>query len=250
MVQFSRMYVYRYCDLRKIHMHKHNALEVVYYEQGSGITNIGENTYSYEPNTFTVTPKETFMNEIHQTSTTPWCVMLDMNGFELKPGIYKDTKDRKIFRLIQKIWKENYNDSAVFRKEALDALCMLFVIEISRMLDENYEVKNRFAKVIREMEYNFLNEIDMQELAAITHYSYEHFRHLFKRFYGVSPKKYIQNCRLNYAKQMLKDERHYTATYISEICRFSNYNQFRILFKESTGLSPQAYRKQKLREEI
>ncbi|MBQ7040429.1 MAG: helix-turn-helix transcriptional regulator [Clostridia bacterium] len=241
MIKFSRMFVYRYCDLRKIPYHKHDCLEVVYYEQGTGITNIDGKVYSYEPNTFTITPKETLMNEIHTDSTTPWCVLLDVGDFKLRTGIYKDTEDKKIFELIKKIRREHYGVHPL-KQEALDALSSLLIIEISRIAEADYEAKNLFSKVIREIELNCLNEIDVNKLADMTYYSYDRFRHLFKQYYGLSPKKYIIKCRIEQAKRMLGDKTN-TITYVSEVCQFVSYNQFRVLFKEYTGMTPKEYRK-------
>lgn len=241
MIKYSRMYIYRYCDLRKIPYHKHDCLEIVYYEQGSGVTTIDGKTYSYEPNTFTVTPKETLMNEIHAESTTPWCVLIDVGELELKQGVYKDTENRKIFDIIKKIHKEQHGIQD-YKTEALDALSTLLVIEIARISEADYQAKSIFGKVIREIELNCLNEIDVHELANMTYYSYDRFRHLFKQYYGMSPKKYITKCRLEQAKRMLENKKN-TIIYISEICKFANYNQFRVLFKEYTGMSPKEYRK-------
>lgn len=242
MFQFNRMYIYRYCDLRKIPTHSHNAHEIVYYERGSGITNIGENCFFYEPNTFTVTPKGLKMNETHQSSTTPWCIMINTDE-PLVPQILKDTADKRIFGFFKKIREEQYRTQKN-KQQALDAYCTLMMIEIMRMTETDYEPRNLFGKVISEIEYNLLQPIDLKHLADMTNYSYEHFRHMFKRFYGISPQKYIINQRLRHAMRLLKEQPNYTATYISEICQFPNYNQFRIHFEQETGMSPAAYRLQ------
>jgi AraC-like DNA-binding protein len=79
-------------------------------------------------------------------------------------------------------------------------------------------------------------------LSALTGYSYDYFRHIFKVAYGISPQDYLINVRLEQAKSML----HNTAlscTQIAISCGFSNSGQMSVMIKRRYGKSPLALRK-------
>ena len=54
--------------------------------------------------------------------------------------------------------------------------------------------------------------------------------------------QYIQYCRLEYAKKLLKNTED-TIAQISEQCGISDFNYFSRLFKRQYGVSPREYRK-------
>ena len=66
---------------------------------------------------------------------------------------------------------------------------------------------------------------------------------VIKKTYGISPKQYIIDTRMNMAKQMLS-EGSFKINAISEKCGFTNPYHFCRLFKEKTGLTPTEYMKQ------
>jgi AraC-like DNA-binding protein len=68
-----------------------------------------------------------------------------------------------------------------------------------------------------------------------------YFRKLFKEEYGVSPKQYIQNMRINKAKELLKSE-YLTVTTIAEMVGYSSIYHFSNAFKIQAGCTPSEYR--------
>ena len=83
------------------------------------------------------------------------------------------------------------------------------------------------------------------KLASECKISEVYFRKLFTRHYGISPKQYIIDLRMQKAKQLL-GEGSLSVSAISESCGFSNPYHFCRLFKQHTGISPSAYRKANL----
>ncbi len=111
----------------------------------------------------------------------------------------------------------------------------------SELQKERYVPTAHFDKIKPAVDYiqkNFLSEeISVPSLANLTHISESYLKKLFKEKYGVPPKKYILQLKINYARDLLRMNR-YTVTQVAEMCRFSDVYFFSRQFKEYTGLSP------------
>lgn len=83
-------------------------------------------------------------------------------------------------------------------------------------------------------------EITNEILAHQCGISEIYFRKIFTRQYGITPRQYIINIRINKAKQLLTDGI-LKINAVSEKCGFSNSNHFCRTFKEKTGLTPMEY---------
>ncbi|MBO5746964.1 MAG: helix-turn-helix transcriptional regulator [Clostridia bacterium] len=86
------------------------------------------------------------------------------------------------------------------------------------------------------------NEITNEFLAQKLGISEVYLRKLFHEHYGVSPKQYIIDMRIQKARQLLENGT-LTITEISEQCGISSLYHFCRLFKAKVGLTPSDYRK-------
>lgn len=80
-------------------------------------------------------------------------------------------------------------------------------------------------------------------LADLCQVSEVYLRKLFSKYLHTSPKQYIIDLRLQKAKQLLR-EGALCVSDIAESCGFSNPYHFCRIFKEHTGTTPSAYRKE------
>ena len=87
------------------------------------------------------------------------------------------------------------------------------------------------------------------KLATECNISEVYFRKLFTKHFGLSPKQFIIDLRIQKAKQLLA-EGALSIYAISEKCGFSNPYHFCKLFKQHTGISPSEYRKANLIHKI
>ena len=83
------------------------------------------------------------------------------------------------------------------------------------------------------------------KLATECNISYVYFRKLFTKHFGISPKQYIIDLRIQKAKQLLTDG-YLSVAAISDKCGFSNPYHFCRLFKQHVGITPSEYKKASL----
>ncbi len=81
----------------------------------------------------------------------------------------------------------------------------------------------------------------MDRLAYLAGMSDTYFRRLFSERFGKNPLKYINELRLQRAKELLSGD-YYTVEEVSELCGFNNVSYFSIFFKREVGIPPSVYR--------
>ena len=91
------------------------------------------------------------------------------------------------------------------------------------------------------MESHFAGAICMEDLARQVGISPRHFIRRFKKATCESPLNYLQQIRIERAKDLLESTAE-TVNEISQAVGYENSSSFRKLFRESTGLSPSQYR--------
>lgn len=97
-------------------------------------------------------------------------------------------------------------------------------------------------KALQIIHSHYQDDIRIQDLAREVGLSPQHFRELFKRYVGVSPKKYLMTLRLQRSKCMLLHSE-YSVTDVALQLGFGSVQQFSKVFRKLTGLSPIAWRK-------
>ncbi|MEM9887812.1 MAG: AraC family transcriptional regulator [Bacteroidota bacterium] len=114
--------------------------------------------------------------------------------------------------------------------ERIKKICFSNQLQIDRAVD----IKRYITK-------NFAQPINL-ELLASSHFSSKyHLIRIFKKYYGITPRQYLINERIEQAKKQLK-----LGQSVSDTCYlvgFSSINSFSNLFKAKTGMSPSIYRK-------
>jgi len=123
--------------------------------------------------------------------------------------------------------------------------CISLLYKIFSELQKNNTVSKRHRDKIEvgvsELKNRFSDpSLSVSELAALCNIGESYFKRLFKERYGVSPKRYMVQLRINHACELLRTER-YSVTQISEICGFSDVYFFSRQFKEYMGVSPTVF---------
>lgn len=88
---------------------------------------------------------------------------------------------------------------------------------------------------------NFDKDINLDFLADLQFTSKYHLIRVFKKYYGITPRQYLINKRIEKAKQILKSGKS-----VADTCYtigFESINSFSNLFKTKTGMSPSIYKR-------
>lgn len=133
-----------------------------------------------------------------------------------------------------------------------DEIARLKIKELILLLlktPQSNPVKALFARLYEPTKFslkeivdaNYLEDLSLEEMAALANMSIATFKRKFKQFVGDSPGNYIRHKRLRLAARELL----YTKKAVSEIafdCGFSDPNYFAKAFSKQFGKSPTLYR--------
>jgi len=101
----------------------------------------------------------------------------------------------------------------------------------------NYE---RIAKAIEYLSEHFLEQPDLDEVAAQVHLSPFHFQRLFTAWAGVSPKKFLQYLTTSYLKDKLADSANLIEA--AEMAGLSSQSRVYDLFVNIEAVTPNEFR--------
>ncbi len=114
------------------------------------------------------------------------------------------------------------------------------IIAAQRQLhDDNTELMARAVEYIRQ---NCANPISIAKIAAQFGLERRRFAYLFERQTGLSPIRYLTECRIRRSKELLRT----CDCPIAQVAEYAGYTDtfyFSRLFKKQTGLSPTEFRK-------
>ena len=172
-------------------------------------------------------PARAYYNLIHKT-----------NG-----NVFSTRNVRKILRCIEEIYE--MMDSHYVPNEPTIALTL--TTALTAMVENASPPKSirnntsAIEEVVHYINAHLDEELSIAELAHMASFSEYHFIRVFSDAVGMTPRKYIINVRMDYAKYLLKT----TALPITEIgykIGYSSESMFCSSFKKHAGITPSEYR--------
>lgn len=123
--------------------------------------------------------------------------------------------------------------------------------EIERIRKICYSNDKQLETVIGIKNYidtNYDTKVNLDFLSYTQFVSKYHLLRLFKKYYGLTPKQYLIDKRIEKSKEYLSQ-----GMSVTECCfvvGFESLSSFSSLFKSRTGKSPSAYQKEQLSRSI
>jgi AraC-like DNA-binding protein len=254
-------------DLKSLHFH--NYMEIGYCYDGQGELIFGERAAPYTNNTFTIIPANYLHNTVAKKGTKSSWEYLFVDAEHFLFSAYADNplftkgllarvnynawlleqeKHKEIASLVLDIM-DLYRTRHELYLECAKGLLLALLIRIANLAPDTLQkpgVKsesNGFLKdVIRFVNENFQNRIQVSDIAKACHLSETHFRRLFSQSMKISPLSYVNLVRVEAACKMLRS----TSSPIQNIavqCGFDTLTSFNRNFRELMGVTPQQWRR-------
>lgn len=219
--------------------HSHQCWEFVYYKNCSGKSSIKGEEFNFNKNTFAILPPNSPHNELHYKNGSLIFIGFYSSLPKVTAGIYDDTPYRTLEQLADLILTEcqfRFADST----ELLEHLLHALIIQLNRLQSPTQSHPSELSYAKRFIDENFNWKINFIDLAKSCGFTFDTFRRNFKKKYGVSPKTYLINRRLEKAKNLLENSEE-NCTQIAYECGFSDSAQFSTMFRNKYGTSPKKF---------
>ncbi|UDQ97607.1 AraC family transcriptional regulator [Lentisphaerota bacterium WC36G] len=168
-------------------------------------------------------------------------LIIELNSFDknLVAGSIKlNSKRITLFNKYLNLIEHTSIDEAY---KLLPETCTL-VVDCLKKLDEETFFFSDFSKIAKYLEENCSKRTSLHKLAHDNGYGYENFRKKFRQHFGVSPYRYLVNCRMDRALKLLEDS-HDSIKEIADDLGYANQYEFSNHFKRHFHRTPSEYRK-------
>ena len=146
---------------------------------------------------------------------------------------------KRKFEELYSTWEKNQNGFVFECKSILYKILSRIEKETStRNLSKSNE---KFHEAIEYIHENFTDKsLTVDFLADMCAMSDTYFRRLFMKNFNTTPLKYINNLKLERAKELLRSG-YFTVSEVSEECGFDTVHYFCLFIKKETGLTPSQF---------
>lgn len=154
----------------------------------------------------------------------------------------KIEKDRMLKQLFQDIILELQLKKPFFEEVAVADFQKLLAL-IYRHTQQKYTnlaTSTQIDKLIVSLNENYMKPWNIETMADFCHLSVDYFSHQFKLATGLPPIRFLNQLRIEHAKEILLSE-DMTVAEVSNLVGYGNPLYFSRVFKKITGLSPKAY---------
>ena len=250
--------------------HTHRFVELVYTLSGKGIHKVDGKEYHVKSgdmlvinyhcrhsvcpmgtlNYVDIMLKPEYINEALK-DTEDIFLLLQLSDFsDLASGIIKDNlllsfdgeEKQRIEFLLNWTFEEQSSSEPAGKLVIRSALSMILSLVFRKMSEQGHATPAIDDRLLAYIERNCAEKLLINDIAALCGYSAEHFSRLFKKYTGISPLRYVSECRIKKARKLLLNTDESIEEIISE-CGFSNRTAFFRKFHATEGVTPLQFRK-------
>lgn len=113
---------------------------------------------------------------------------------------------------------------------------------------EDFHTLSYVQELLYLLRKNFAEDIKLETLTSNMNISYEHLCRSFKKIVGKSPKKFLNDLRIQHAVYLMKASEHQAIAEIAEACGFTDMSYFAKCFRQKTGRTPSEFRNRTMPE--
>lgn len=242
-------------------LHWHNYFEIEFVLSGTGSHMLNGKNYDLKPGMlYMLTPVDfhqvfpgdklelcTIMFNDHTIEQDLLAKIWDID-FRRRVIDLTPQKAEKVTRLFELMLAE-LQDGTSYKKEYIQNLLECIFITVIRCIetpDESGLAKHPHSdtpiqQALTFLHSNFRKNPSLSEVAAVSQYTPNYFCEIFRKQTGKTYNKYLNDLKLNFAKQILCS----SDLSVTEVCYasgFSSLSHFLRLFKSTYGISPQIMR--------
>lgn len=103
--------------------------------------------------------------------------------------------------------------------------------------------QNVITPIMKFIQNNYQNNLDNQAFAEFSNYSEQYILEVFRKFSGTSPHQYLQQYRIQKAKELLLNHTDYSVEMVGRMVGFNTYSHFISVFKRSEKITPGRFRR-------
>ncbi|MBE7087694.1 MAG: helix-turn-helix domain-containing protein [Clostridiales bacterium] len=225
-------------------IHTHDMWEYICYETGVGVLKTEEGDLPFKAGTVILVPPKYKHGSSAKNPFRNICIHTDLamnipNKLYL-PCVSQELRD--LFGVIERLYREKEKFLSVI-ESLLPALKELILKEakLSAVSDSLVNVRNEIARKFSDENF------DLAKVIAGSGYVDDVFRIKFKKVYGVTPKEYLDDLRMQSAKDFLQVYGEILSIKeIAKMCGFNDSLYFSRKFKRNFGISPKRYVKEEI----
>jgi len=222
-----------------------SAYELIFFISGENETHFANADIHDVPDSLRFLPKGIPSGEYYVKKLKKGvCIDIYFDTLDSMPCVAMSLKNmnelKPLFVKIYNVWNE--------KKPGYYAKSMSILYEITEKIkrhNDRYYTNCQAQKIFPSYEYavkHFCDHnFDYTKMCSESKLSYDYFKELFIKQYGMSPVKYITKLRIEKAQELLITNR-YKITDIANMCGFENVYYFSTVFKKQVGVSPKNYK--------
>ena len=239
--------VLRFCQKKErvfVAARSYSAISLRYETSGKYICN--KKTFPYEPVSLCIIP-EGVAYERNNKEEDLLAINFKMMNYRMDEiQVFKVSDGEKYKNLFLKALKLK-SENEVGSNYRVTAVLYEILAELTK--DVGFTSNPKDNRIILSAEYmrqNFCDpDFSTDRLAAEINLSPAYFRREFNRIYGVSPKNYLDNLRIEYAKALLETD-YFSQKEVAARSGFSNASYFRTVFKAKVGKTVKEFLREKI----